>query len=419
MIQLRQRRLTVALADERWRGHHPTYFKEFTASLLRLGHRVIALCREPAELRDHAAQTCADLGVAVDDSLRAAVLAEPRRPPFIPGRFDHDPLSTVARWRLLRRALDTAERESGWRADFVFLPWLDSYLRFSPSASLPSRILARPWGGLYFRNHHFATTDRGGFARSLAKGDRCLRDSACRAVGVLDERYARTMENHSGRPVFQFPDITNESEPVPRGELAAEVLSRAGGRKIIGMVGLERRKGFLTMLRIAEATAGREPWFFVAGGCYCPETCTEDERRYAESVHERVRAGRLDNLHFEIPGARVEDGPEYNSLLEAFDVIYAAYERFQGSSNALTKAAVFHRPLVATAGECVGRRVEEFGMGLTIPEGDAAAGEQAIRAILAGEGRGGAPLAPRYGDYHAMHDRDRLDAVFAEILATV
>ncbi len=43
-------RATVALADTKWFGHHPTYFREFAASLRRLGVFVIALCPQPAEL---------------------------------------------------------------------------------------------------------------------------------------------------------------------------------------------------------------------------------------------------------------------------------------------------------------------------------------------------------------------------------
>ena len=418
MIQLRNAPKTVALADPRWYGHHPTYFKEFTASLLRLGHRVIALCREPGELEPAARASCDELGLDPLEVLHIAPLDDPDRVYLFPGHFDHDPPSTVARWRCLRRALEAAEAASEWHADFVFLPWLDSYLRFQPSKILPSLILDRPWGGLYFRNHHFGET--GGIVRSFAKGDRGLRNRNCRAIGVLDERFSPAMEAASGRPVIAFPDITDETKPSEQGALAQEILKRAAGRKVIGMVGLEKRKGFLTMLRIAETVADKEDWFFVAAGVYCPETCTAEERKFAESVERRTNVtGELDNLHFAIPGERVQDGAEFNSLLASVDVIYAAYENFQGSSNALTKAAVLHRPLIATRGECVGNRVEEFGLGLTIPQGDTAAGEEAIRRVLSGTDWDGEKLRPRYGDYHAQHDRARLDSVFEEILATV
>ncbi len=418
MIQLRSHRKTIALADPRWYGHHPTYFKEFAASLLRLGHRVVALCREPDELEPALRATCAELGLDPAEAIEVAPLADPDRAFVFPERIDHDPLSTIARWRCLRRALAGAEAASGWRADLVFFPWLDSYLRFQPSKALPSLMLGRPWAGLYFRNHHFGSAPR--LLTTIAKGDRGLRNRDCRAIGVLDERFAEAMSETSGRPVIPFPDITDETDPAALSPLAERVLRQAAGRKVIGMVSLEKRKGFLTMLRIAEAVAGREDWYFVAAGTYCPETCNAEERAYVERVDRLAnREGKLDNVMLKLPGERIPDGAEYNSLIKCFDLVYAAYEDFRGSSNALTKAAVFGKPMVATRGECVGNRVERYGLGLTFDQGDAAGGEEAIRRALAGVGWDGAPLAPRYSEYRALHDRDRLDEVFEEILANV
>lgn len=418
MIQLRSTPKTVALADPRWYGHHPTYYKEFTASLLRLGHKVIALCRQPGELEPAVRETCDDLGIDFEQRVVIAQLDDPDRAFIFPNKIDHDPISTVARWRCLRRALKRAEADTGWLADLVFFPWLDSYLRFQPSKSLPSLMLGRPWAGLYFRNHHF--NSNGGILSAIAKGDRGLRNAGCRAVGVLDERFSERMEESSRHPVISFPDITDESDPTELSPLARRVLEKAAGRKIIGMISLEKRKGFVTMLRIAEAVVQREDWFFVAAGTYCPETCNAEERAFVERIDRLAnRDGALDNVSIALPGERIADGDEFNSLIKSFDLIYAAYEGFQGSSNALTKAAVFEKPLLATRGECVGDRVEQFGMGLTIPEGDAAAGEAAIRHILAGTDSAGAPLRPRFAEYRALHSRERLDHVFEEILATV
>ena len=119
---------TVVLADPRWDGHHPTYFFEFTASLLRLGHRVMALCREPAEFEKEARLICQRMGVVFEDRVIVGQLDDPDKAYFRPGQ-DHDPVSTLVRWRCLKTAMDDAAKASGYSADFVFLPWLDSYLR--------------------------------------------------------------------------------------------------------------------------------------------------------------------------------------------------------------------------------------------------------------------------------------------------
>ncbi len=403
---------TVVLADPRWEGHHPTYFFEFTASLLRLGHRIIGLCRAPEEFEKGARLLCQRLGVDFDQRVFVGRLDDPDKAYFRPGQ-DHDPISTIVRWRCLKKAMDETSKASGYSADFVFLPWLDSYLRFQPSTKLANK-LGVPWSGLYFRNHHFSESLNS--VRKAAKGDRSLKNPNLVAVGILDERFSEIMAEESGKQIIQFPDITNETRPEVPSAFALELIKQAAGRKIIGMVSLEKRKGFLTMLKIAEAVADREDWFFVAAGKYAQETCSPEEQAYVSSIQARVDSGELNNIYLQLPGKRVDDGADFNSLIKVFDVIYAAYEDFQGSSNALTKGAIFERPLVATQGECVGGRVEEFGMGLTIEQGNASEGEAAIRNVLQGKGWDGAPLQPRYADYHAMHNRARLDEVFNELL---
>lgn len=37
---------TIFLIEDSWGGHHPTYLKIFTKTLLELGHQVIILCRK-------------------------------------------------------------------------------------------------------------------------------------------------------------------------------------------------------------------------------------------------------------------------------------------------------------------------------------------------------------------------------------
>ena len=403
---------TVVIADPRWTGHHPTYFYEFTASFLRLGHRVIGLCKEPGQLEAEMEVVSGRLGLNAKERVITGKLDDPEKAYFRPGQ-DHDPISTVMRWRCLKKAISTTEMLSGASADFVFLPWLDSYIRFQPSAKLANQ-LGKPWAGLYFRNHHY------GYDQSpihwAAKGDRSLRNENCVAVGVLDERFSEAMAERTGKQIISFPDITNEEPPEELSALAIEVNKRAAGRKVIGMVSLEKRKGFLTMLKIAEAVAGKEDWYFVAAGKYAQDTCNAEEQAYAAAIQEKVDSGELDNLYLQLPGERVNDGADFNSLIKSFDIIYAAYEDFEGSSNALTKGAIFETPLIATEGECVGGRVKEFGMGLNIPQGSIDEGIKAIRKVLADEDWEGKPLSKKFADYHAKHNRKRLDEVFTQLL---
>ena len=404
---------TIAVADSMWVGHHPMYFEHFTATLLKQGWRVLALCPEPAGLE--AAMRAA--GIETAGTLRAARLVDKMSPLARWGR-EHDPLSTMGRWWRLRRELGRLEKTSGWRADSVFFPYIDNFTRFLPVPMVPGLTIGRPWAGLYFRNHHFSERRAGlkGMVFRAAKGDGIFRSRDCRVVGVLDERFTATMERELHKPVLVFPDFTNAVLPDEHTPLVRDMLAKAAGRKIIGLMGLEKRKGFLTMMKVADrARAAGEPWYFVFAGPYYNFLYTADERAYVDGIVAGIRSGAIGNIHFEPTGGRIPGDAEYNDLFSSFDVVWAAYEDFHGSSGTLSKAAAFRLPVLASAGECVGDRVEKFGLGVTIPEGDVAAAGEGIRLLLQGMGWRGEPLAPDHAGFAARHSLARLDEVVREM----
>lgn len=394
--------LVVALIDTRWVGHHPTFFREFAASLRRLGHRVIALCPEPAELPGDDGVFAAEFS-GLHGSLWSA--------------FDNDPATTLYRWWAARRALDLAEDRSGWSTDVVFFPYLDNFLRFLPSPTAPDLILGRPWSGLYFRNQHLGRPARTpqAWVRRLAKGDRLLKSGrALPFIGVLDERFNADLKRHTGRDALPFPDITDETPPAADSTLSHTLRNMARGRPIIGLAGsLEKRKGLLTLLRAAEASAAAgDDWFFAAVGPMADGTFSSEELAWIDSLRERL-AG---SLFVDMSRQRIPDGAPYNSVFSTFALSWAAYEDFQGSSNTLTKAALFEVPVVATAGECIGARVDAFALGATFPEGDASAARAAIARVLAEERTG---VRRGYEAYRQFHSRPSLDATFSRLLGTL
>ncbi len=399
---------TVALADPRWYGHHPTYFQEFTASLLRNKCDVLALCSGHEEIQKQVEEN------GTQDRVTVEPLKDRENSLLFPKR-EHDPINTLHRWTSVRNALLRAERRSGKKADLVFFPFLDSMLRFQvlPEAGM-SKMLGRPWAGLYFRNHHFAHPDK---KVMFIKGDHTMRANGCIAIGALDERYLSAMEDHAPRtPIFQWPDITNEEPAVESTPFSAEITALAKGRPIIGLIGLERRKGVHTLLKAATEDPRLKKYFFAFTGSFFPESYPPEELRFAETVAADIASGKIDNIYFKAEICRIPDGTEFNTLFSTFDIAYAAYEDFCGSSNTLTKASIFKRKLIATAGECVGKRVEKFALGETIPEGDSKAAADAIVSIL--ENGDDAP-EPRFDEYHAMHDRKQLDRAFARILGLI
>ena len=409
---------TVALVDPLWIGHHPMYFSQFTASFLRSGARVIGLCPEPeAALRDLRESVDADTAATLARRVHFRRLPAGGRS-FFNGRFEGDPVRTFSRWQQAAASLARAEAASGWHADLVYFPYLDSYLRFLPVPAIPGILLNRPWSGLYLRNHHHGEPPSlKKSLRLLAKGDALLRSELCRGIGVLDERFIPAMEKY-GLPITAYPDVTQANLPAEPFPLALEIQRKAAGRKIIGIIGLERRKGFLTLLRTAQLAREADlPYYFVCAGTIHLPQFSEAEQAEILSLAKGIAAGEIHNLHFDPAAGRIPNEADYNSLFRAFDIAWAAYEGFEGSSGTLGKAAAFEIPSLATAGECVGNRVQTYRLGLTIPQGNAEHALSAIAHLAASSDRDGNPLSPRFGEYREHHSQARLDRILAELLA--
>lgn len=412
---------TVALIDPLWIGHHPMYFCQFSASLLRTGAKVIGLCPDPAA-------AMSDLRKSIGDPFTGHYAHRvffhelpPGKRSFFKGRFEGDPLRTFLRWKTAADHLADAEALSGMTADLVFFPYLDSYLRFLPIATIPQLVLNRCWSGLYMRNHHHG--EKPSLVKSLrmlAKGDRILQSKLCKGIGVLDERFIPAMKNFCKTHVVPFPDATQADLPELPSALAVRIKRQAAGRKIIGLIGLERRKGFFTFLRVAELARQRGlPYYFVAAGTMNFQGFSAPDQEKIRSIMRQITAGEIDNLHLDSMAERIPDEADYNSLFTTFDIVWAAYEGFQGSSGTLSKAAAFEIPCLASTGECVGQRVEKFHLGLTIPEGDAEQALAAIPLLLAGTDREGLPLSPGFEAYRQHHSQERLDRILAELVGLV
>jgi len=408
---------TVALVDPLWVGHHPMYFAQFTAAFQRLGAFVIGLCPNPAEALEGA--RAATKGSVPDFEQRIATYKLPGgKRSWFGGRFEGDPIRTFQRWKCCADTLFDAEQKTGRRADLVFFPYLDSYLRFLPFPGVPEMTIGRPWSGLYLRNHHHGEAPSlKKSLRLLAKGDAILKSRQCRGFGVLDERFVEPMAAYTGKTVHAFPDVTDATLPARPYAMAEEILRKAAGRKVIGLIGMERRKGLLNILRVAaKARELRLPWYFACAGRFERPEYPPEELALVDEAMARIHSGEIDNVHLELNARRIPEESDFNSIFKTFDIAWAAYENFEGSSGALGKAAAFDIPCLATAGECIGHRVEGYRTGLAIPEGDSSRALEAIGRMLAGMDWHDRPLSPDFARYRADHGTARLESLLGGLL---
>jgi hypothetical protein len=245
-----------------------------------------------------------------------------------------------------------------------------------------------------------------------------LRANSCRGVATLDETVRPALEEISGKPVVLFPDITDEGPPDPNTPFAKKIRERAQGRKVIGLIGMEPRKGVITMLKAADvARQQNQPWMFVLGGSSCLPLYSDQEKQF---IQDHIRRSQDEAAHsnvlFPDEFSPIPDGPAFNGVMDSFDALFVAYHDFRGSSKVLTKSSILRKPVVSTDLGCIAHRTKSYELGLAIPQGDAVACCSAIQRALQGVGWNDEPLHPRHSEYHANHSRAALDQSMAQII---
>jgi glycosyltransferase involved in cell wall biosynthesis len=229
-----------------------------------------------------------------------------------------------------------------------------------------------------------------------------------RAVAMVDEDFAPVVEKTLQKPAVVFPDITDESWQ-PDHPLEQRFRRQAGTDKLVVCIGhLRPDKGVGTLAQVALRPdagglafgfAGEVDWWMNA-----------KNRAYLEQA--LVLAPRA-MFHF----CKVPEGLPYNAILRSCDVIFAAYSNFPNSSNSLTKAAIFEKPIIVSEGHLMARRVRDYRMGEVVPQDDPAATLAAIRRITDDYPAWLAARQPRWQEYRELHSHEALTRAFSRLLS--
>lgn len=393
---------TVVLIDNHVGGHHLAYLRLYTKALLDLGCRVMTLSREPNAVKSWISTHYPQFTPQV----QTFAIGGTEIPKFPLIRKLPQPIAILERWRQAAIAVQNYSDTIGWHPDLVFFNWLDSYFSHYLTPFLIDRIFPYPWAGLYFQvgdlrfqPHTLPIINKPLIHYGIANSSRC------QALGVLDETWSESLQKSLKTQVILFPDITDEVPPDRNYSIAQQIRDKAGKRKIIGLIGsLSRRKGILTLLKVAQKSM-EENWLFVFVGQLSEDGFSLTELNYLKSL---IHAP-LKNCFFHLKP--IPDEPQFNALIETFDILFCAYENYPYSSNLLTKAAAFKKPVIVSQGFCMAERVNKFNLGITIPEGDAFKCKEAIQNLSALSNY-------KFGfeTFKAWHSSDQLIKIFNKIL---
>jgi len=395
---------TIALVEWNWIGHHPGYFKLSVRALLELGCTVLALCPKPEEV-DLSLQ---DLDAVARARLTLGFLAWAPAPRGCPRRVERR-VQTLRSVYQTRRRLRQWEVEHGKAIDLVFFACIYDYQfrRFREAEWL----LPYRWSGLYLHCRAFrmpgSVIPQSG---ELPCPERIFRSPKLHSIAIFDDGAAKALERLSSRRVVVFPDLTDEEvvdQPTP---LTTKIRRFASGAPIVAALGhLQHTKGVTTLARLALDPANSDLCFVFAGEIDWHSFKSED-RALLSSLMDRCPNAYT---HF----ARISDERIFNSVIQACDVIFAAYLDFPNSSGILTKAAVFRKPIIVSDGYLMAERTRKYDMGEVVPEGDVQAAGSAIRKILKDQGSWLLEHRPKWQEYHREHSYGRLVTSYAALLA--
>ncbi|HWZ95449.1 MAG TPA: glycosyltransferase [Opitutaceae bacterium] len=402
------------IADLNWFGHIPTYHRLYLRAFLDNGHRVVSLSPRPDLI-------CADKNLsAALETGQLQVPAEGFGAATPPGHrlarwLDNLPGSSLC-WNLLRNStqirqwrarkrwmtLMTAANKYAEAADpdtLLFIPYLDDLLHCPTSA----KVSAPRWAGLYLDSSQLRRPIGAALRESLA----LFNDPKLQYLAVLDEGSIGPLRIHGQTiRIGAVPDITDERISLGLTELAHAVLNCAKGRPIISLIGhLTPRKGIRRLIKLAQ-NCDPQRFFFLFAGQIESLQVDSKTRTFLLAAEQKRHANVYAHLK------RLPDETDFNALVKISNVIYLRYENFYGSSNLLTKAAVFRRPVIVTDEGCIAERVRLYRTGAVFSGGDEQTELNAIDHLAHRLPADWEHLCTRY---HRLHNYESLVARLREI----
>jgi hypothetical protein len=190
---------------------------------------------------------------------------------------------------------------------------------------------------------------------------------------LLDEKLAARYREQLTQFIFEYlPDVADTALPTEGGKLARELRVLAGSRKIVFMGGsIGKQKNLSCWIELI-ALADPKQWFFVQIGRINKNNLTRED----EQALRQVLVRPPENLY--IQPTYLADERSFNEIISISDVIFAVYRDFGRSSNMLSKAAYFEKPILV-ANQCLmGDLVEKYSIGYSVAQGDTLAMYQAL-----------------------------------------
>lgn len=397
---------TIVLIDWHWLGHHLAYYRKLLLNFHRCGVKVLGLC--PAEaipllIEWMAAQKeYPELSKNVD--LIPIQLFHPKRhlPEWLRGRY-----RAFLTFGSLAKQIRSWERENDEKISLVFFAavYEQDFEWFQQTRS----IFGYRWSGIHMQSRGLRLP--GTMSpdwNHIPRPEMIFNSPTLSSIGLLDEGNKEAMAKLTGdKPVIVFPDFTDVTVEGlnSRHSLASKMTSFAAGRPIVVCLGrLKKTKGIIQLCKAAEDPRLKDVCFFFGGELDLSRMTRMEQREILNTLENNPNI--LTHLYHLVDEATI------NNLIAASDMVFAAYTDFPNSSNMMTKAAYFKRPIIVSDGHLMAERVRAYGTGKIVPEGDVQAIVGAIKELS-----DSTSLAnPNYEDFYQKHSESALLEALSEVL---
>ena len=199
----------------------------------------------------------------------------------------------------------------------------------------------------------------------------------CKAVGILDKGIKLNLQKRlKNKLIVALPDVTDTDKLSNNDQLIKSIKTKAKGRKIVGIIGsLEKRKGILNLVKMSQQVDDKNLFYIFVGHLH-KDSYTKRELRF---LLETIRK-KPDNCFFYLNN--IIDDRLFNTLINSCDVIYLSYLNFPHSSNLLTKASHFKKPVIVSRGYYMEEIVNKYNLGLAVEPNDIDESYRAIKNLL-------------------------------------
>jgi hypothetical protein len=396
---------TIALIDHHVEGHHLAFIKLFSKYLLKCGYQVFIFFPDHEEEIKRFAVSEAEN----KSKVLFQILKLKKRSVNGLGRLNNA-LSTFFLWRDTRKVIRNAEVKFNVKISAVFFSWLDDYLSNDLPHKLVDFVFPYKWSGLFFHPnylHEIHLNDK----PSFSSRDSVLLSPNCLSVGLHDENLVEILEKRINKPVVFFPEVADKSLPDTNNDLYKRIIGKKNTRIVIGLVGLQKRKGALFFMDIVKSSDPSK-FFFVAAGRVPELDYSVSEYRALTNFISQPRENLLYHDGY------ITEGAILNSVVKACDVIFLAYHNFRSSSNFMTKAVHFGKRVLSSEGFWIGRITNEFHTGVCVPYADVHAALSGLQ-VLSSTSNPYAWDYSLYRKYNAVHDEQELKRAFEKCLGQI